>query len=80
LTWCSPCVAAMPHLVQMQEQYKDNGLEVFGLAASEHTPTAEEARTELDAWLIDKFPNLNYRIASDYAGEKAQRPTFGEKS
>ncbi|GLS32604.1 alkyl hydroperoxide reductase [Mesorhizobium albiziae] len=68
-TWCGPCVAAMPHLVQLQEKYKDSGLEVVGVAAHEHAPTAVEARTKLDAWLTEKCSNLNYRIAFDYTGE-----------
>ncbi|WP_192178581.1 TlpA disulfide reductase family protein [Mesorhizobium amorphae] len=68
-TWCGPCLAAMPHLVQLQEQYKDSGLEVIGVAADEQAPTADEARTKLDAWLSEKCSNLNYRIAFDHTGE-----------
>ncbi|RWA83658.1 TlpA disulfide reductase family protein [Mesorhizobium sp.] len=68
-TWCESCLAAMHHLVQLQEKYKDNGLEVVGVAASEDAPTAVEARTKLDAWLTEKCSNLNYRIAFDQTGE-----------
>ncbi|RWA97935.1 MAG: TlpA family protein disulfide reductase [Mesorhizobium sp.] len=68
-TGCGPCVAAMPHLVELKEKYKDRGFEVVGVAASEQAPTADEARTKLDAWLTERFPNLNYRIAFDYTGE-----------
>ncbi|NEU99609.1 TlpA disulfide reductase family protein [Bradyrhizobium uaiense] len=68
-TWCGPCVEAMPHLVQLQEQYRDRGLEVVGVAANERASTTNEARTKLDAWLTEKFPKLNYRIAFDYSGE-----------
>ncbi|RWN91772.1 TlpA disulfide reductase family protein [Mesorhizobium sp.] len=68
-TWCGPCVAAMPHLVELKEKYNDRGFEVVGVAASEQAPTADEARTKLDAWLTERFPNLNYRIAFDYTGE-----------
>ncbi|WP_434725509.1 TlpA disulfide reductase family protein [Mesorhizobium sp. RIZ17] len=68
-TWCEPCVAAMRHLVQLQEKYKDSGLEVVGVAASEDAPTAAEARAKLDAWLTEKCSNLNYRIAFDQTGE-----------
>jgi len=35
----------MPHLVQLQEKYKDSGLELLGVAAYEQAPTADEART-----------------------------------
>ncbi|MER9695395.1 DUF269 domain-containing protein [Mesorhizobium sp. M0179] len=66
-TWCGPCVAAMPHLVQLQEKYTDSGLEVVGVAASEKAPA--EAQTMLDAWLTEKFSNLNFRMAFDSTGE-----------
>ncbi|WP_271518666.1 TlpA disulfide reductase family protein [Bradyrhizobium sp. CCBAU 53380] len=68
-TWCPPCVAAIPELVQLQEKYKNSGIEVLGLAAHEHAPTADEARDKLDAWLTEKVPNLNYRIGLDFTGE-----------
>lgn len=74
-TWCGPCLAAMPHLVQLQEQYKDSGLEVIGVAADEQAPTADEARTKLDAWLSEKCSNLNYRIAFDHTDEQALEGT-----
>ncbi|MGY3621773.1 TlpA disulfide reductase family protein [Bradyrhizobium sp. USDA 10063] len=68
-TWCGPCLAPMRHLVQLQEKYKDSGLEVLAVAAQERAQTADEARTKLDAWLTQKFSNLNYRIGFAYAGE-----------
>lgn len=30
-TWCGPCRSEMPHLVEMQEKYRDKGLEIIGL-------------------------------------------------
>ena len=30
-TWCGPCRAEMPALVQMQEQHRDKGFEIIGL-------------------------------------------------
>ncbi|RWC20925.1 MAG: TlpA family protein disulfide reductase [Mesorhizobium sp.] len=68
-TWCGPCVDAMPHLIELQEKYEDSGFEAVGVAACEQGPTADEARTNVDAWLTEKFPNLNYRIGFDYIGE-----------
>ncbi|MDA9447917.1 TlpA family protein disulfide reductase, partial [Bradyrhizobium sp. CCBAU 21360] len=53
----------------LQEKYKDNGLELLGVAACEEAPTADEARTTLDAWLTDKFSNLNFRIGFDSTEE-----------
>ncbi|MDE5458890.1 redoxin domain-containing protein [Bradyrhizobium sp. CSA112] len=68
-TWCGSCVAAMPHLVQLQDKYKDSGVEVLGVAAYERARTADEARANLDAWLTEKLSNLNYRIGFDYTGK-----------
>lgn len=68
-TWCELSAAEMLELMQLQEKYKDSGLEVVGIAADGDAPTAVEARTKLDAWLAEKCPDLNYRIAFDYTGE-----------
>ncbi|WP_179293671.1 TlpA disulfide reductase family protein [Mesorhizobium sp. WSM3882] len=67
-TWCASCVDGMPRLMQLQEKYKDSGVEIIGVAASEDAPTADEARSTLDTWLTEKFMNLNYRIAFDSTG------------
>ncbi|MER9171143.1 TlpA family protein disulfide reductase [Mesorhizobium australicum] len=68
-TWCELCVAEVLDLMRLQEKYKDGGLEIVGVAADEDATTAVEARTKLDAWLIEKCPNLNYRIAFDFTGK-----------
>lgn len=65
-TWCAPCLAALSDLVQLQEKYRDSGVEVLGIAARERAQTAEEARSKLDAWLTEKLPNLNYRVGFEY--------------
>ncbi|MEM7165259.1 MAG: redoxin family protein [Planctomycetota bacterium] len=31
-TWCGPCIAAMPHMTETQEKYKDKGVQVVGVA------------------------------------------------
>ncbi|WP_108523303.1 TlpA disulfide reductase family protein [Bradyrhizobium algeriense] len=68
-TWCMPCIAAMSHLVQLQEKYKDCGSQVVGVAARERARTADDARTKLTAWLTKNLPHLNDPIAFDYTGE-----------
>ncbi|MGY4281046.1 thiol-disulfide isomerase/thioredoxin [Bradyrhizobium sp. LM2.7] len=68
-TSCAPCVAALFPLAELQEKYKDRGVEVVGLAIYERAATVDEARSKLDAWLTEKVPNLNYRIGFDCSGE-----------
>jgi thiol-disulfide isomerase/thioredoxin len=36
-TWCGPCRAEMPHLVEMQNKYRDKGFEVVGLNTDEES-------------------------------------------
>jgi thiol-disulfide isomerase/thioredoxin len=30
-TWCGPCIAGMPHLSELQKQYKDKGVTIIGV-------------------------------------------------
>jgi len=39
-TWCGPCRAEMPHLVEMQEKYKDQNFEILGLNVDEESVEA----------------------------------------
>ncbi|ESY62808.1 alkyl hydroperoxide reductase [Mesorhizobium sp. LNHC252B00] len=78
-SWCELCAAEMLDLMQLQEKYRDSGLEVVAVAANEDAPTAVETRSKLDAWLTEKCANLNYRIAFDYTGEMkklSMKPSF----
>lgn len=31
-TWCGPCIASMPHIVQIQSQYADKGVQVVSIS------------------------------------------------
>jgi peroxiredoxin len=33
-TWCAPCLAEMPELVKLQQDYKAKGIQVIGVAAA----------------------------------------------
>lgn len=37
-TWCGPCRAEMPELVELQDKYRDQGLEIVGLNVDDETP------------------------------------------
>ncbi|WP_284268783.1 hypothetical protein [Bradyrhizobium iriomotense] len=63
------CMATMSQLVQLQEKYKNAGLQAIGAAAHEHARTADDVRTKLNAWFTKTLAKLNYRTALDYMGE-----------
>lgn len=68
-TTCGFCVGPMLNLIQLQEKYRDRGLEVVGVAAEERAATADEAQANLEAWLTEKVPRLNFRVGIDCTGE-----------
>lgn len=68
-TWCVPCIAEMPHLVEMQEKYKSEGLEIIGLNVGDGED-ASETKEQIEAFAQKQ--NLNYELAY------ADRKLFGE--
>ncbi len=60
-TWCGPCRVEIPHLVELQNDYKDKGVEVIGLSIENPKIHADLVRN------FAKEMNINYQIgfASD---------------
>lgn len=54
-TWCKPCVKEIPHFVQLQEKYQEQGLQILGIAI-EPIEDAEHVLT-----FARKF-NINYPL------------------
>ncbi|QDU35919.1 Thiol-disulfide oxidoreductase ResA [Maioricimonas rarisocia] len=46
-TWCPPCIAELPHLKKLYEQYHDRGFEIVGI-------TLDENRERLDQFLAQQ--------------------------
>lgn len=57
--WCGPCIQEMPHLVQMQEKYKDKNFEIVGLNVGDEDGNEEGA--EAIKAFVEK-QKLNYQI------------------
>ncbi|MDW9701868.1 redoxin domain-containing protein [Sinorhizobium meliloti] len=68
-TWWTPCATFMHELMQLQEKYRDRGVEVVAVAAHEMPAAGDEVQTHVDAWLMEKFPQLNFRVGLDRTGE-----------
>ena len=60
-SWCLPCLAAMPHLSDIQAKYKDQGVVVIAVDSREPEPEAK--RGEATAKRFDRL--MAFRIAAE---------------
>ncbi|MBX5020924.1 TlpA family protein disulfide reductase [Rhizobium lentis] len=67
-TTCGGCVEIMPDLVKVQENYRENGLEVIGVVYKS-SASAAEGRVYVNAWLNQNCPHVNFRVAVDFTGQ-----------
>lgn len=68
-TWCQPCRTLVPHLVELNQKYGKQGLQVLGLSADEDGDRVVRAFAEQH--------HINYPVA--IAGENVQTD-FGVRS
>lgn len=55
-TWCGPCRRQIPHLVELNNEYKSKGVEVVGLTTENPSADAEAVRD-----FADEF-KINYKL------------------
>jgi thiol-disulfide isomerase/thioredoxin len=58
-TWCGPCVAAMPHVTEMQKKYADKGVIVIGMNVFERDTSLTEP------FVAKQGERMGYRVAMD---------------
>ncbi len=66
-TWCGPCIAAIPHVTELQEKYKDDGLIVIGQNVWENDEAAVKPFVE------NMGDKMGYRVAYDDGGKMAEQ-------
>ncbi len=67
-TWCGPCVKAIPHMDELADKHRSDGVTVIGVAIwprDRMTPTAEFVQQRGDA--------MSYTIAADVDGKCAKK-------
>ena len=52
-TWCGPCRSEIPHLVEMNREYKGRGVEFVGLSVEEPLTTRDKVRDFAAQYKID---------------------------
>lgn len=77
-TWCGPCKASMPHLSELQKEYKDKGVTIIGVTSTDprnslagvEKMTAEKGDTMgyTVAWDQDRQTSNAYMIAAAQPG------------
>jgi len=75
-TWCAPCKILTPWLVELQNQYGPQGLQIVGVALDDDA-TKVEIGEAADTLRVN-FPVLigNEKVASAYGGVPAMPVTF----
>ena len=73
-TWCGPCVAAMPHVQEIADHYKDQGVVVLASCTSDE-------RSKFDAWVDSKtqdYPDVMFAFDPlEKSADRASRKLFG---
>lgn len=57
-TWCGPCIAMMPHLADLAEEYAPKGVTVVGFSSQ-----AQDQKDKAVKFLEKRGPKLGYRFA-----------------
>ena len=68
-TWCGPCRTSIPHLTQLQKQYKDKGVRFIGVSVFEQDPA------EVAPFVQEMGDKMDYAVALDDVpdGEKGSQ-------
>jgi thiol-disulfide isomerase/thioredoxin len=62
-TWCGPCRQSIPHLTELQARFKEQGLTVIGISASEKNGLAD-----VKPFVERMGDKMDYRVAWDRNG------------
>jgi len=58
-TWCGPCIVMMPHMGEMQAEYKDRGVTFIGYTSKDQNNSEEK----VTAFVKKRGPKLGYTFA-----------------
>lgn len=67
-TWCTPCVASIPHLTELQKKYPN--ITIIGVTASEQPTRAnlDDRLTKAETFVAKQGTRMDYTVAYDGNG------------
>ncbi len=63
-TWCPPCRRSIPHLTELQKEFKDKGVTIIGIS--------NEAIDVVRPFVKDMGNNMDYTVAVDVDGQASK--------
>ena len=72
-TWCPPCIAEIPHFIELQEKYSDQGLQILGINY-ENAKSWEEQQQIISKFVEKK--GINYPCMPGTDAVQNQIPGF----
>lgn len=72
-TWCGPCKASIPHLTELQKEYKDRGLTVVGVNIWEDKAYNDGTLGKATKFVEEQGDKMNYTVAFDGATKKMDK-------
>ena len=64
-TWCGPCIAAFPHVTELQKKYADKGVVIIGV------DIWERDRSGVEAFVQKQGDRMGYTVAMEQVDEGA---------
>jgi thiol-disulfide isomerase/thioredoxin len=64
-TWCPPCRKSIPHLTKLQEEYKDNNVNIIGCAIWQQEDTQDARDATVSTFVEGQGDDMDYTIAVD---------------
>lgn len=67
-SWCKPCLEDMPHIKELNQKYKSEGLEIIGISEDKNVQKWKDAieKFELSAWRQFSIEQNQSSVKSDY--------------
>jgi len=78
-TWCGPCIMGMPHLSEVQREYKSKGVTVVGVNVWEDQAYTPETIDKVTKFVEGKGDTMDYTVVYD-GGAKAMDTAWMQAS